>query len=216
QSYQYTLSTYNIDPEKIVITGFSWGGAIAYELGLGNPEMFNGIIGLAPAVGSFSEDMWANIKSIRMATILGDKDINFSAVNALMTSVSTQGGEILYKIKPGVVHVDNVYFNSQEFLDDYSECWEFVLNTGTSVQEQTPTVLAKLSIYPNPATDYIVVENLRDSEVKSIELFDVTGRLVKTFDSEDETNDVSDLDSGFYVVKVTTLEGVTTKKIIVE
>ena len=62
---------------------------MAFQLGLLNPLLFNGIIGFAPAIGmaQTSQGMWDNIARIRMATILGDQDFNFAAVDQLMKEI---------------------------------------------------------------------------------------------------------------------------------
>ena len=64
-SYSYTRTNYNIDTNKIIIMGFSWGGGVAYQLGLQNPQLFKGIMGLAPAIGQLDQTMWNNIKKPR-------------------------------------------------------------------------------------------------------------------------------------------------------
>ncbi|TAL70652.1 MAG: choice-of-anchor D domain-containing protein [Bacteroidetes bacterium] len=139
-SYNYTLSTYNIDTNKIVVMGFSMGGSFAYQLGLLNPDMFNGIIGLAPAIGSLDQTMWSNIKKLRMSTILGDKDNNYTVVNKLMNDIKNAGGALLYLVKPGVKHVDNDYFNSQEIIVDLRQCYDYVVQTVNS-----PTIILNRS-----------------------------------------------------------------------
>ena len=125
-SYSYTVTTYNIDTNKIIVMGFSWGGGFAYQLVLTNPNLFKGIIGLAPAIGQLDQTMWNNITKVRMSTILGDKDFNYSVVNKLMNDIKNAGGALLYLIKPGVQHVDNNYFNSQEIIVDLRQCYDFV------------------------------------------------------------------------------------------
>lgn len=40
-------ATYPIDPEKVVLLGFSQGGAMAYEWALSEPESFAGLVALA-------------------------------------------------------------------------------------------------------------------------------------------------------------------------
>ena len=153
-SFGFIRSNYHIDTTKEIITGFSWGGRMAYQLGLSNPGVFDGIIGIAPAIGQGQVDqtMWNNIQKIRMATLLGDQDFNFAAVNALMLDIKNRGGNLLYKIKPGVQHVDNTYFNSQEFLNDYNECYEYVLGL-TDIESQENTNELLISINPNPASE---------------------------------------------------------------
>ncbi|MEI6297719.1 MAG: alpha/beta hydrolase-fold protein, partial [bacterium] len=78
----YTISTYKIDTTKVIATGFSMGGGLAFQLGLINPTLFKGIIGISPAIGSsqFTQDMWNSIKLVRMAIIDGTLDFNYADV----------------------------------------------------------------------------------------------------------------------------------------
>jgi hypothetical protein len=137
EAYYYAKNSYSIDQSKTVVMGFSWGGKFSFEFGLLNTNLFKGIIGHAPAIGSLSQDMWSNIKNVRMATILGDKDFNYVAVNSLMNSIINKNANLLYLVKPGVVHVDNAYFNSQEIIDDYRKCYEYVIGNKTDIFEYT-------------------------------------------------------------------------------
>jgi streptogramin lyase len=69
-------------------------------------------------------------------------------------------------------------------------------------------------VYPNPATDYLVIENSK-VDLKTIQLFDMTGREVQNFkasDSKDNKIILSNLTSGNYILKVNN----TSKKIIVK
>ena len=68
------------------------------------------------------------------------------------------------------------------------------------VTEATATAIANLEnekfvIYPNPAKDYIFVKG-----VKSVEIYDVTGNLVLTGNTNDKI-DISSLNQGVYFVK---------------
>ena len=60
----------------------------------------------------------------------------------------------------------------------------------------------KISIYPNPATNYISVN--KDENLKEIAIFNLVGRKLKTFEEieKDEHYDVSDLPNGMYLVQV--------------
>ncbi|MCX6156040.1 MAG: alpha/beta hydrolase-fold protein [Candidatus Kapabacteria bacterium] len=174
-SYNYCLTNYKIDANKKVIMGFSWGGAMAYTLGLQYPEKWVGIFGHAPAIGSFSQTMWDNITKLRLATILGDKDFNYTAVNSLMNSIKTKGGELLYLIKPGVQHVDNAYFNSADIIVDYRACYDFVINAAADVSE--PEKVAEKSgnyFIINENTNVLPVHN----NVGDILIYDALGRKI--------------------------------------
>lgn len=60
----------------------------------------------------------------------------------------------------------------------------------------------KVSVYPNPATNYISIN--KDDNVKEIAIFSLVGRKLKTFEGvkKDEQYDVSDLPNGMYLVQV--------------
>lgn len=170
EAYWQMKQKYNIDTNKTVVMGFSWGGAFSYQFGLLQPELFKGIIGHAPAIGSLTQTMWDNISKIRMATILGDKDFNYTAVNSLMNSIKSKGGELLYLIKPGVVHVDNAYFNSQEIIKDYRACYDFVIDAPNDVYDEL-LEFGAITIYPNPA-EYELILRL-SPKITRINLEDV-------------------------------------------
>lgn len=67
-----------------------------------------------------------------------------------------------------------------------------------------------LSIYPNPATDAIQVNNPSNVEVSTIEFLDVSGRLVKSINATNAPISISDLNAGQYFVKITSALGVAT------
>ncbi len=194
-SYDRAAEVYNIDTTRRVITGFSWGGRISFELGLLNPLMFDGIIGFAPAVGSLTQPMWDNIGRIRMATILGDQDFNFNAVDALMKQIPTRGGALLYMVKPGVVHADNVYFNSQEFRDDYAACYDFVLGL-TGAAEVPAAAHPVVTVTPAPARDYCFIQVERaEGAVIGVQVTDIRGRVMYASEPADFGGEIPALDT---------------------
>jgi len=213
-SYSYTMTNYNIDKKKIIIMGFSWGGGFAYQIGLLNPTMFQGIIGLAPAIGALDTTMWKNIKKLRMATILGDKDFNYDAVSGLMNNIKNQGADILYIVKPGVYHVDNTYFNSQAIIDDFRACYDYVINEQLGVTENNSESVNYISIFPNPATDFISVFNETAISFEKTSIFSTEG--VKLIEADySPVLDVRSLANGVYYSKFTSKGKTITKKFII-
>lgn len=71
------------------------------------------------------------------------------------------------------------------------------------------------NIFPNPAFDNIIIENRRQA---IIEISDIQGQLIKTITStNNKTNvDISALNAGVYIIKVSSKDGVVVKKIIKE
>jgi pimeloyl-ACP methyl ester carboxylesterase len=183
-SYSYTRTNYKIDTNKIIIMGFSWGGGVAYQLGLQNPNLFKGVMGLAPAIGQLDQTMWDNIKKIRMATILGDQDFNYTAVSTLMKNIQSAGGNLLYIEKPGVQHVDNDYFNSQAIIDDLRQCYDYIIGV-TDVNDNDILFNFGLSISPNPASDNILISfpNI-DLLNAGMSIFNSFGNEIKRFDTK--------------------------------
>ena len=77
--------------------------------------------------------------------------------------------------------------------------------------------LSKLiTIYPNPAKDILTIDNTSNTEITSINIYDVLGRIVLTEKSNMDQVDVSHLDSGLLFMEIETDQGVITKKIVKE
>lgn len=72
-----------------------------------------------------------------------------------------------------------------------------------------------VSIYPTPANDQLTIEFSRFTQAETLTIFDITGKLVKSFSIQDLTTTVSisDLTSGVYIAQLET-SGYTQKLII--
>lgn len=71
----------------------------------------------------------------------------------------------------------------------------------------------KLTLYPNPVTNQLNLSS-SDQKIKNVAIYSLTGALVKTISNEVESIDVSNLNAGSYLVKVTTDQDIITQKII--
>jgi len=70
----------------------------------------------------------------------------------------------------------------------------------------------KINIYPNPAKDFVTITS--DKSIKSVEIYDYLGRLIKT-ESSAKIN-ISHLLKGTYILKIKTDSGETIEKLIKE
>lgn len=75
-----------------------------------------------------------------------------------------------------------------------------------------------ISVYPNPATEYVIVKNTSSEKLKMVGVYDMSGKAVKTLlpvktDGEMKIN-VTDLNSGAYLLLITTEKGKYTEKFI--
>ncbi|HMK07196.1 MAG TPA: T9SS type A sorting domain-containing protein, partial [Flavobacterium sp.] len=126
-------------------------------------------------------------------------------------------GNVTFKIKTkNTLVAGNSVSNKVDIFFDYN--FPVTTNTATSVFQLLATGILKkdnsVTIYPNPATDNFTVK--ANSKIKSIQLFDVQGRIVATYlagDSQAKTN-ISQFSKGIYFVKVTTQDGTSIEKII--
>ncbi len=73
-------------------------------------------------------------------------------------------------------------------------------------------IIGNIVLYPNPASQYVDVRLDGDMVVKGIEIYDVYGKLVRV--SETTHINVADFADGIYLVRVTTDNGMVTKRFV--
>ena len=105
------------------------------------------------------------------------------------------------------VDVDHVLQYVCDYVYDYSD-----VVTGV----ECPAV-SEVSLYPNPATDRVVLDGLSDGEAE-VRIHDLSGRLVLTRLAAGPTAllDISSLAPGCYVVRVVQGDEVKVVKVVVE
>lgn len=98
--------------------------------------------------------------------------------------------------------------NSGEIFLDHVEFYE---TKTSSVKENN---ILGLNIFPNPATDIINITSNSNLE-KNVQLFDLTGKKVLDTTVVSEMN-VSSLNAGIYVAKITEAGKTATRKIVIK
>jgi len=66
---------------------------------------------------------------------------------------------------------------------------------------------AEFRVYPNPAHETLRISGLREENVTTIELMDVSGRVIGEYPASTKSISVSNLESGMYMLKITNLDG---------
>ena len=66
---------------------------------------------------------------------------------------------------------------------------------------------SKISVYPNPVTESFSIKQDNLQDIKEVELYDITGKKVKSFGNSVDNLSVSELAKGNYVVKIQTISG---------
>lgn len=93
------------------------------------------------------------------------------------------------------------------FGANFGQPWFSNLSTQSPIEN-------KVAVYPNPASEYLIVSGLEGSS--KVEIYTITGQLLQTENFENETRVKLDLNAGMYLVKVTNGVQSSTKKIIVK
>lgn len=74
------------------------------------------------------------------------------------------------------------------------------------------------SVYPNPSKDLVTIAN-KGVSINNIEITDINGRVVKTVKGSNVSDvqiNISDLNTGVYMMKISSEQGSVTKKVIKE
>lgn len=93
------------------------------------------------------------------------------------------------------------------FGANFGQPWSSTLSTQDPIEN-------RVVVYPNPATEYLIVSGLEGSS--KVEIYTITGQLVQIQNFENNVQINLDLNAGMYLVKVTNGFQSTTKKIIVK
>jgi hypothetical protein len=129
-----------------------------------------------------------------------------------VTTAGVAPGEIDFLSAPGTGNTVASVSKFDNYLVKASNA-----DTLLSVENQN-LVSTEISVYPNPTKDSFVINTNDLGLVNSISITDINGRVVKnlTLDGvSGSTNvDISDLNSGMYLITVKTDNGVGTSKII--
>lgn len=107
--------------------------------------------------------------------------------------------------------MDIIYANAGANSATSSRIWfnDFQTLSNTDFDNQN-----NVKLYPNPVKNEFKIENL-NSEIEKVEVFNLQGQLVKTFETS-ESYSIENLDSGLYFVTVKSESNVDTIKIIKE
>jgi hypothetical protein len=125
-------------------------------------------------------------------------------------------GNILLKVKTresiivgeSVSNRANIYFDYNYPIETNNATTAFVaLGIGNNE-------IGAVEVYPNPVREILNIKMA--TNIKSVEIFDIQGRLLQTkiFDKQTAVIDMADKDTGVYFLRITSENGVHTEKII--
>ena len=90
-----------------------------------------------------------------------------------------------------------VYYNFNEYKLEPRDSLDVVASVITSIEEND----LKFSLYPNPVNSIFTLSGVN---IEKAEIYSVNGKLIRAISLNSINNiDVSDLESGAYIIKVT-------------
>ena len=135
---------------------------------------------------------------------------------SIPTKVGTENTWTSIPVRSGEYSSAGIKSNTALFSWGYDGYWQLGNADGTATNSSVPTqvtciddVLAvndlssdkKLSVYPNPAKDFVVLQSARS--ISEVKIYNVTGALVKSIKNvADNKVNVADLQAGVYIVKI--------------
>lgn len=114
---------------------------------------------------------------------------------------------------PVVVGVTNYDINASEKIWQFFAKYDInekIISTNINDELKNTT---EISVFPNPANNFLYINSSKKIN-DPIKIFDVTGKLVITFNSNHMGLDISSFEKGVYFIQITTEQNVITKKFI--
>jgi len=155
--------------------------------------------------GAGSQDMTDNADVLHPAAYSADSP-EWVQVTATLIAPATANR---FKFQIRTYRANTGVFGGKIYYDDLS----FVDNS-LSVKDNA---IAGLKVYPNPVNKGNLYISSNSNEVKTVAVYDVLGKqVVKTTTASNEAINVSNLNAGVYIVKITEAGKTATRKLVVE
>ena len=69
-----SLRRFSIDTDRVFLSGHSMGGDAAWDIGLAHPDLWAGLVAIAPAAGKYVNHYWHNARTLPMYLVGGELD----------------------------------------------------------------------------------------------------------------------------------------------
>jgi|GEM_PF-1292790 len=123
----------------------------------------------------------------------------------------------------GTVLTVGVYNITLNAADDFGNLVEYVFELEVVAPlgiGENKFDIASVTMYPNPASEYVVLSNPQNIPLKDISIYDVTGRLIQKVDASKATSevklDIAKLASATYMILINTEAGQINKQLVKE
>jgi hypothetical protein len=196
-------------------------GGVGQDYGSRIHELANGNIVVAANSDSpqnpFKTEANIGLMDVWMYAV--DANFNFIADQTLGTASDDNVVDLF--MDPNATNI-SILANSSGSAQNDKTCvgnggfdlWGFSLSSTLQIKD-IPTT-SSIKLYPNPTSNYITIENNNPEQFLSIDLLDYSGKHIKSFDSNNTSINLSDLNPGIYLLQITTEKGNYCEKIRLE
>jgi protocatechuate 3,4-dioxygenase beta subunit/thiol-disulfide isomerase/thioredoxin len=204
------VSLFTLDAEVVNVGGTSWEVMVDAEMIYPYPG--SDVVLQAVLIESHIPENWLNQTEVNFVC----RDMLPDQFGSEMDFVTNPMQSITLDLElPAAYEINNC--EVVVFLQD-NDTKEILQGTkaGLYVSIDEPQAARNIEIFPNPATDKIMIKST--SSIQQIEMYNQVGQLVK----QSNTNasivnlNVAEFDSGIYFVKVISHDQIITRKLVVE
>ena len=73
-SLREVMSRFSIDSDRVFLSGHSLGGDAAWDIGLAHPDLWAGLVAIAPTAGKYVNHYWRNARTLPIYIVGGELD----------------------------------------------------------------------------------------------------------------------------------------------
>ncbi len=165
---------------------------------------------LVPLHGS--HDFFTRIKDNKVEFIFENINLDFNDAN--------NDGYVAFKIKTlPTLTLGQTFSNDANIYFDYNfpiTTNDYVTTINTILSNQDFSFENEFVLYPNPATATLNISTKYQTEIQSVEIYNIVGQVIIAIPNSSKAIDVSSLETGTYFIKVNTEKGSTTTKFVKE
>ena len=82
-SLREALRRFSIDSDRVFLSGHSLGGDAAWDIALAHPDLWAGLVAIAPAAGKYVNHYWHNARTLPIYIVAGELDNGCLARNSM-------------------------------------------------------------------------------------------------------------------------------------
>ena len=194
------MATYNIDPSRVYLIGFSCNGYVTAKYGTQEIYPWKGIIPFNAALNSSdsTNGLFDYTNQTSTCICVGSNDPGLSLSQQLRDSLAVNGASYYYNEIPGVGHVTMFPTFPAEVMECFDSFNVTVQGTSYSIR-----VNGQVKVYPNPTSD-IATFTINGLDQGSLTIYDLSGSLLHkyTLTSEQTVIPVDMLTPGTYLWQI--------------